>query len=169
MQHTDFNFHPKCSALGVSHLAFADDVLLLCRCDIQSVSILNQQLLAFGWMSGLDINAAKSFIYFGGVGESVKLAILRLTGFLEGSFPFRYLGVPLSPHRLLATQFSPLLQKLESSIQSWMGKLLSYAARLELIRSVLHGMVQFWLNIFPIPLLSSQTRRRLGSPRYQGS
>jgi hypothetical protein len=33
-QHTDFNFHPKCSALGVSHLAFADDVLLLCRCDM---------------------------------------------------------------------------------------------------------------------------------------
>ena len=150
-QHTDFNFHPKCSALGVSHLAFADDVLLLCRCDMQSVSILNQQLLAFGRMPGLVINAAKSSIYFGGVGESVKLAILRLTGFLEGSFPFRYLGVPLSPHRLLASQFSPLLQKLESSIQSWMGKLLSYVGRLELIRSVLHGMVQFWLRIFPIP------------------
>ena len=115
-RHTDFNFHPKCCALRVSHLAFADDVLLLCQCDMQSVSILNQQLLAFGWMSGLDINVVKSSIYFGGVGESVKLAILRLTGFLEGSFPFCYLGVPLSPHRLLASQFSPLLQKLESSI-----------------------------------------------------
>jgi hypothetical protein len=108
-RHTDFNFHPKCFALGVSHLAFTDDVLLLCRCDMQSVSILNQQLLAFGWMSSLDTNATKSSIYFGGVGESVKLAILRLTSFLEGSFPFRYLGVPLSPHRLLASQFSPLM------------------------------------------------------------
>ena len=94
-------------------------------------------------MSGLDINVVKSSIYFGGVGESVKLAILHLTGFLEGSFPFRYLEVPLSPHRLLTSQFSPLQQKLESSIQSWMGKHLSYAGRLELIRSVLHGMVKF--------------------------
>ena len=41
-QHTDLNFHPKCCALGVNHLAFADDVLLLYRCDMQSVSILNQ-------------------------------------------------------------------------------------------------------------------------------
>ena len=132
-QHTDFNFHPKCCALGVSHLAFIDDVLLLCRCDMQSVSILNQQPFAFGRMIGLDTNAAKSSIYFDGVGESVKLAILCLAGFSEGSFPFRYLGVPLSPHRLLASQFSPLLQKLKSSIQSWMRKHLSYAGRLELI------------------------------------
>jgi hypothetical protein len=32
-----------------------------------------------------------------------------------------------------------------------MGKHLSYIGRLELIRSVLFGMVQFWLNIFPMP------------------
>jgi hypothetical protein len=32
-----------------------------------------------------------------------------------------------------------------------MGKHLSYAWRVELIRSVLFGMVQFWLNIFPMP------------------
>jgi hypothetical protein len=31
-----------------------------------------------------------------------------------------------------------------------MGKNLSYAGHLELIRSVMHGMVQFWLSIFPI-------------------
>jgi len=67
-QHTDFNFHPKCCARGVSHLAFVDDVLLLCRCDMHLVSILNQQLFAFGRMFGLDTNAAKSSIYFGGVG-----------------------------------------------------------------------------------------------------
>jgi len=32
-----------------------------------------------------------------------------------------------------------------------MGKHLSYAGRMELIRSVLFGMVQFWLSIFPMP------------------
>lgn len=58
----------------------------------------------------------------------------------------------LSSYRLLASQFSPLLHKLELSIQSWTGKLF-YAGRLELIRSILHGMVQFWLSILPIPTL----------------
>lgn len=80
-----------------------------------------------------------------------KLLILQDSGFLEGSFPFRYLGVPLSFHRLMASQFSPLLHKLESAIQGWMGKLLSYAGRLELLQSVIHGMVQFWINIIPLP------------------
>jgi hypothetical protein len=81
----------------------------------------------------------------------MKQAILSLSQFTEGSFPFKYLGVPLSPHRLLASQFSPLIHRLESAIQNWMGKYLSYAGRLELIKSVLHGMVQFWISIFPIP------------------
>jgi len=81
----------------------------------------------------------------------MKQAILHSSRFTEGSFLFKYLGVPLSPHRLLASQFSHLIHKLESSIQSWMGKHLSYAGWLELIKTVLQGMVQFWISIFPIP------------------
>jgi hypothetical protein len=152
-QLSGFNFHPKCQALGISHLGFADDILLLCRCDMASINILLQQLQVFGESSGLVINAAKSSIFFVGVSEDIKQAILNLSQFIEGSFPFKYLGVPLSPHRLLASQFSPLIHRLESTIQSWMGKFLSYAGRLELIKSVLHGMVQFWISIFPIPVV----------------
>ena len=150
-QNPSFRFHPKCKPLGISHLSFADDVILLCRGDKGSVQTLMQSLKTFGQTSGLDINTSKSSIYYGGVGDSMKQAILSGTGFSEGTFPFRYLGVPLSPHRLLASQYSPLLHKLEMAIQVWVGKHLSYAGRLELIKSVLHGMVQFWVTIFPMP------------------
>jgi mannosylglycoprotein endo-beta-mannosidase len=146
-----FRFDLKCATLGICHLAFADDVILLSRGDRHSVATLFQQLAIFGRTSGLDINASKSFIFFGGVLANMKQLLLSDTGFVEGSFPFRYLGVPLSPHRLLASQYSPLLHKLESAIQCWLGKHLSYAGRVELLKSVLYGMVQFWLNIFPVP------------------
>nr|TKR85207.1 hypothetical protein D5086_0000250130 [Populus alba] len=116
-----------------------------------SVSCLFQQLISFGEILGLQINVSKSSIYFGGVSDSIRHSILANTGFAEGSFPFRYLGVPLSPHRLLASQFSPLLHKLESAVNGWLGRNLSYAGRAELLKSVLYGMVQFWLNIFPFP------------------
>jgi len=109
------------------------------------------QLSLFGQTSGLDINPQKSSIFFGGVSTIQKQVILFMSGFREGSFPFTYLGVPLSPHRLLASQFSPLLLDLKSSIQGWIGKYLIYAGRLELLRSVLFRKVHFWLNIFPIP------------------
>ena len=37
-----FQYHSKCSSLDISHLAFADDVLLLCWGDLSSVNIMHQ-------------------------------------------------------------------------------------------------------------------------------
>jgi len=149
-RHPGFLFHPKCSIHDISHLAFADDVLLLSRRDCSSVNGIFQQLTIFGKTAELDINLSKSSIFFGGVSPSQKLSILHTIGFREGCFPFTYLGVPLSPHRLLASQFSPLLHSLELSVQGWIGKHLTFVGRLELLRSVLYGKVQFWLNIFSL-------------------
>ena len=150
-QHSAFKFHPQCEPLGINHLAFADDVLLLARGDKPSILFLLDQLRLFGRVSGLEINPSKSSIFLGGVHDGMRQEILLETGFSAGSFPFKYLGVPLSPHRLLVSQFSPLLRKLEAAVQNWVGKHLSFAGRLELLRSVLYGMVQFWLCIFPVP------------------
>ncbi|XP_073260715.1 uncharacterized protein [Populus alba] len=150
-QNPSFWFHPKCQALGLSYLSFADDIILLCRGDINSVQVLLQQLMLFGQTFGLNINISKSSKYFGGVIDRVQQSILADTGFSAGAFLFRYLEVPLSPHRLLASQYSPLIHKLEAAIQGWLGKHLSYAGRFELINSVLYGMVQFWISIFPMP------------------
>jgi len=74
----DFRFHPKCGPFGIHHLAFADDVLLLCRGDRSSINILLQQLVLFGQTSGLQVNAEKSFIYFGGVDETSPLICRKI-------------------------------------------------------------------------------------------
>jgi hypothetical protein len=58
-----FRFHPKCDSLGICHLAFADDVILLSRGDWQFVSSLFQQLTTFKKTSRPDINANKSSIF----------------------------------------------------------------------------------------------------------
>ena len=146
-----FKLHPQCDTHKICHLAFADDIMLLCRGDIKSIRSMLGELDKFGRVSGLRMNALKSSIYLGGVSNSAKQAILRETNLSEGVFPVRYLGVPLSPHRLLASQFSPLIQGLESAIQAWLGKYLTYAGRLQLLKSVLYGIANFWLSIFPIP------------------
>uniref|UniRef100_A0A6N2LM18 Reverse transcriptase domain-containing protein n=1 Tax=Salix viminalis TaxID=40686 RepID=A0A6N2LM18_SALVM len=142
-QHKAFRFHLQCKPHDITNLAFADDVMLLARGDKSSLEI-------FGKISGLEVNPSKSSIYFGGVGDDLRQEIIHATGFAEGSFPFKYLGVPLSPHRLLVIQFSPLLHKLQAAIQSWVGKHLSYAGRFVLLRFVLYAMVQFWISIFPL-------------------
>ncbi|RZB61726.1 Protein YLS3 [Glycine soja] len=75
----------------------------------------------------------------------------QLTGFSLGDFPFRYLGVPLLSSRLNVCHYAPLLSKITGLIQGWSKKSLSYAGKLELIRAVIQGIVNFWMGIFPLP------------------
>lgn len=106
--------------------------------------------------------------FFCGIGEDTKLSFVQLTGFSEGRFPFKYLGMPLSS-LVCWPVISPLLHKLESSIQSWMGKHLSYASQLELIRSILHGMVQFQLAILFIPVIVNKINSLCRSFLWSGN
>jgi len=66
-------------------------------------------------------------------------------------FSFRYLGVPLLSFRLNICHHAPLLFKITGLIQGWSKKFLSYVDKLELIRTVIQGIVNFWMEIFPLP------------------
>lgn len=77
---------------------------------------------------------------------------LRLTGFQQGSFPFRYLGIPLASVKLELSDYSPLIEKITAKILTWPRNTLSYAGRLELIRWVLQvWSAMLWLSILPTP------------------
>ena len=85
----DFNFHPKCSKLKLSHLAFADDLMLFSRGDIPSISIIFDCLKDFEGKSGLQANALKSYVFSAGVEGLEFQSILDLTCFPKGVMPFR--------------------------------------------------------------------------------
>ena len=52
----DFNSHPKCQGLNITHLAFADDLILVSRGDVISVQILLNKLVNFRDCSWLNIS-----------------------------------------------------------------------------------------------------------------
>ncbi|CAH9092304.1 unnamed protein product [Cuscuta europaea] len=52
----NFNFHPKCASLNISHLAYADDLILFSRGDKASIEILVKTLQDFGDATGLRVN-----------------------------------------------------------------------------------------------------------------
>ncbi|GFY92706.1 pyruvate decarboxylase-2 [Actinidia rufa] len=147
----DFNFHPKCAALNISHLAFADDLMLFQR-DVTSMSLIMDCLKKFGECSGLRINDSKSNIFMAGISRGNHGGDHSITGFNAGRFPFRYLGIPVAASRLTIEQFNPFITKIFEYINAWAGATLSYAGRSELIRSVLQGVECFWLSILPIPV-----------------
>ncbi|XP_074289279.1 uncharacterized protein LOC141614432 [Silene latifolia] len=74
-----FKFHPLCSHLKLSHLMFADDLLLFSKGDTTSIMILLRAFATFSVATSLQMNSLKSNIYFNGLASSVKSYAGRLT------------------------------------------------------------------------------------------
>ena len=81
----------------------------------------------------------------------MKTDIMKLTGFKEGSLPFKYLGVPLTSKKLSISHYLNLIDRITGKINHWSNKLLSYAGRLQLIKSVTFSIANYWMQCFPLP------------------
>ncbi|KAL0288305.1 UNVERIFIED_CONTAM: hypothetical protein Sangu_2664900 [Sesamum angustifolium] len=106
-------------------------------------------------------NNAKSNIFTAGIQNDTLDEALAMTNFARGHMPVRYLGIPLAAQRLSVTDYSPLVDQIAGCIRKWTAKSLSFAGRLELIRSVLQGVECFWLQVFPLPMAVIEKIHRL--------
>ncbi|WMV60256.1 hypothetical protein MTR67_053641 [Solanum verrucosum] len=149
--HPQFQFHPRCKKLGVVHICFADDLLMFCKADITSIKLLQAAFVKFSSVSVLQATIEKSSIYMSGVKPEFKLTILQTLGFCEGTLPFIYLGVSLSSKKLTTDQWLPLVEKITQKMKCWSAKLLSYAGRLQWIKSIVFGKKTNWAHVFLLP------------------
>ncbi|XP_056688387.1 uncharacterized protein [Spinacia oleracea] len=150
-QQNCFKFHPRCKKLGITHMMFADDLLMFSKADKISVHVLFKAFTMFSSASSLAANLDKSNVYMGGVSDDDEISIRSGLGMLKGSFPFRYLGVPLTTRKLKYSDCRPLVDKTVARVRSWSSKLLSYVGRLQLVKTVLYGMQLYWCQIFVMP------------------
>ncbi|XP_071733554.1 uncharacterized protein [Rutidosis leptorrhynchoides] len=146
-----FKYHPDCQKLGITHLCFADDLMMFCNADAGSVQILSNALNEFSSYSGLYPNMSKSTTFFGNVSVEQQEEVISTLPFEVGSLPVRYLGLPLISTRLYAKDCTSLLEKVRERIQDWKNKSLSFAGRLQLIKSVLISIQVYWISMFVIP------------------
>ncbi|XP_059669114.1 uncharacterized protein LOC132314246 [Cornus florida] len=107
-----FKFHWRCNKLSITHLAFADDLLLFSFGNLAFVTVLHNVLTRFLQWSGLSINCSKSHVFFSGVDNQTKVAILNLLLFDAGVLPLTYLGLPLTSSAISATDCQSLVQKI---------------------------------------------------------
>ncbi|XP_074315627.1 uncharacterized protein LOC141651831 [Silene latifolia] len=77
--HHGFSYHPKCVKIKLTHLIFADDLLVFTRGDLPSIQAVDHCLNNFAALSGLRVNPMKSNLYFGGVSLQLKQHILATT------------------------------------------------------------------------------------------
>lgn len=63
----------------------------------------------------------------------------------------RYLGAALHHKQLFINDYRPLLQSIQTRINNWATRQLSYAGRALLIETVLQSIVRFWATLFSFP------------------
>ncbi|GAB2272053.1 hypothetical protein Dimus_038968 [Dionaea muscipula] len=112
-----FEFHWRCRKVGLTHLCFADDLMIFSRETLLSVSRIISALEGFRQLSGLRMSPLKSEIFFGGVAKDVRQSILTALGFRLGHLPVRYLVVPLISSRLTAGDCQMLVDRISARVQ----------------------------------------------------
>ncbi|KAL0740389.1 hypothetical protein Bca4012_081902 [Brassica carinata] len=145
------NYHPKCARTGLTHLCFADDLLIFCDGSVESVNCILQILQDFENRSGLGISLQKTYIFSAGLKPHEVENIKQATGLTSGTLPVRYLGVPLCTKKLSLLNCAPLLQAIKSKFLSWTVRSLSFAGRLQLISTVISGLINFWTSAYILP------------------
>ena len=143
-----FGYHPNCRSLGLTHLSFADDLMVLSDGNVRSVEGIIAVFDEFAKCSGLKISMEKSTLYLAGSSPSSIQQIAAAYPFAIGNLPVRYLGLPLVTKRLSTLDYAPLLEQIKKRINSWTARYLSFAGRLNLISSVLWSICNFWMGAF---------------------
>ncbi|KAL9830379.1 putative RNA-directed DNA polymerase [Arabidopsis thaliana] len=146
-----FGYHPRCRNFGLTHLSFADDIMVLSDGKVRSVEGIVAVFDAFAKCSGLRISIAKSTLYLAGIPRTSPLHQATRFPFEVGKLPVRYLGLPLVTKRLSKADYTPLIEQIRRRIESWTARFLSFAGRLNLISSVLWSVCNFWMAAYRLP------------------
>ncbi|CDP11300.1 unnamed protein product [Coffea canephora] len=136
----------------VTHLAFADDVIIFVRGDRRSVGNLVHFLNLYQTATGQRVNNHKGlFISSRRCGSGQIRRIQQMTGFRHGALPLSYLGCNLYAGRRKKVYFQFLIDKFITKLAGWQKKLLSQGGRLILIKHVLSAIPTHVLAIMDPP------------------
>jgi hypothetical protein len=132
---------------GLTHLQYADDTIILINDDTQ-IANLKFLLMCFEDMSGLKINYHKSEVIVMGRDTSRQQVVADSLNCKLGTFPFIYLGLPISDRKLTMEQWLFLVRKLAAKVEPWWGKFMSSGGRLILSNSCLANLPTFAMGLF---------------------
>ncbi|GKB28623.1 putative RNA-directed DNA polymerase, eukaryota, reverse transcriptase zinc-binding domain protein [Tanacetum coccineum] len=137
--------------INVSHLFYADDVIITTDWNAKDMDDIIRVLHVFYLASGLKINIHKYNIYGIGVNKDEVLSMASNAGCMAGDIPFNYLGLPIGSNMKSIASWKTLVDRFHMRLSSWKANLLSIGGRLTLIKSVLGSLGIYYLSIFREP------------------
>ena len=81
----EFNFHWRCKKDKISHLCFADDLMIFSKGDVNSIRMIRTVLTKFQDLSGVYPNPKKSDIFLNGPLNAERDQIFVFLGLERGS------------------------------------------------------------------------------------
>ncbi|KAL0325149.1 UNVERIFIED_CONTAM: putative ribonuclease H protein [Sesamum radiatum] len=133
-------FYQAPGLIRVSHLAYADDLMIFTTTCLQNIELLRDFLRAYERVSGQLINGLKSSFIVGRQASSQQTqAVQDVLAYQLKHLPVKYLGVPLYKGNKKTCLFDPIISRLRDLLQGWAMTNLSHGGRLALIRSVLQA------------------------------
>ncbi|XP_027170927.1 uncharacterized protein LOC113770609 [Coffea eugenioides] len=137
----------------VTHLAFADDVLIFTNGSARALRNIIRVLELYQRSSGQQVNGQKSgYVVHPFTPIARRRTIERITGFPQQQSPIRYLGFPLHLGRSKASDFGEVSQAVLGRILSGKSKLLSQGGKLVLIKYVLSSIPLHLLSATVLPV-----------------
>jgi hypothetical protein len=142
---------------GVISLQYADDTLLFLSYNNSSATHLKWIMIFFEKISGMRINYHKSDLIPINLDEEETQAYAKTFCCKIGKFPFVYLGVPLHYEKLRREDIQPVVDKIMKKIAGWKGRLLSFGARLTLLKACLASIPIYLMSIIKLPKWAIET------------
>ncbi|XP_071707972.1 uncharacterized protein [Rutidosis leptorrhynchoides] len=90
--------------------------------------------------SGLRINVSKSHLFGVGVGQDDVIRYAANTGCKVGVLPTKYIGLPISANMNYIVPWNDLVNKFNKRLAAWKVSLLSFGARLTLIKFIMGSL-----------------------------
>jgi len=139
-----------------SHCLYADDILIFCSGTLANIRHIMKLFEVYGQYSGQIVNAQKSKFYSGAISLSRIHTISSITGFSHGSLPFTYLGIPLFKGKPKAIYLRPVVDRIQSKLHAWKGRILTLMGRVQLVNAVISSMLTYSFHVYkwPASLLS---------------
>jgi len=148
----------------LSHLLFADDVLLFTKAKGSQFRFISTLFDGSSKDSGLKINLSKSRAFFSSGTPQAKIhKLTAISGIRSTTSLEKYLGFPILKGQPKRSDFLFIIEKMQNRLASWKRKLLNKRGRLTLASSVLSSIPTYYMQInwFPQNICDSidQTTR----------
>ncbi|KAL4278182.1 hypothetical protein GQ457_03G030870 [Hibiscus cannabinus] len=154
-------FHIGQKAVEISHLQFADDLIVFCEASMTKIKNIVRILRGFEIAAGLKLNLSKTSLLGVNVDEIALNSWAEAIKCKSEKLPSKYLGLPLGSSKNSTTLWEPVIDKFRKKCAGWKIGTLSFGGRITLIKSVLSSLPIYFLSLFKIPKTVNLTISKL--------